>query len=63
SMSAYQVGSLDFLSLLTNFTTVLDYETNYYEELARYQQALVRLEEITGIELDGDSGSSPEGRQ
>ncbi len=63
SMAAYQVGSLDFLSLLTNFVTVLDYETNYYEELARYQQALVRLEELTGIELDGAAGSAPEVRQ
>lgn len=63
SMSAYQVGTLDFLSLLTNFVTVLDYETNYYEELSRYQQALVRLEELTGIELDGASASAPEMRQ
>ncbi len=63
SMSAYQVGSLDFLSLLTNFITVLDYETNYFEELGRYQQALVRLEELTGIELDGASGNAPEARQ
>jgi cobalt-zinc-cadmium efflux system outer membrane protein len=60
SMTAYQVGSLDFLSLITNFITVLDYETSYYEELARYQQALARLEELTGIELDGASGSAPE---
>jgi hypothetical protein len=30
---------------------VLDYEVAYYEELANYQQALTRLEEITGIEL------------
>jgi len=63
SMAAYQVGSLDFLSLITNFITVLDYETSYYEELARYQQALARLEELTGIELDGASGSAPEVRK
>jgi cobalt-zinc-cadmium efflux system outer membrane protein len=63
SMAAYQVGSLDFLSLITNFITVLDYETSYYEELARYQQALARLEELTGIELDGASGSFPEVRK
>ncbi len=63
SMAAYQVGSVDFLSLLTNFITLLDYETSYYEELARYQQALVRLEELTGIELDGAAGSAPEARQ
>jgi outer membrane protein TolC len=63
SMTAYQVGSLDFLSLLTNFITVLDYETNYYEELGRYEQALVRLEELTGIELDGVAASAAQARQ
>lgn len=50
-LAAYQVGSLDFLSLISNFTSVLDYEISYYEELANYQKALARLEEITGIEL------------
>lgn len=51
SLVAYQVGALDFLNLVTNFTIVLDYEVNYYEELASYQKALARLEEITGLEL------------
>ena len=63
AMTAYQVGSLDFLSLITNFITVLDYETSYYEELARYQQALARLEELTGIELDGAAGRALEVRK
>lgn len=60
SLTAYQVGTLDFLSMLTNFISVLDYETSYYEELARYQQALARLEELTGIELDGASAGVQE---
>jgi outer membrane protein TolC len=51
SLAAYQVGSLDFLSLLANFITVLDYEINYYEELTSYQKALARLEVVTGTEL------------
>ena len=51
ALAAYQVGSLDFLSLITNFITVLDYEISYYEELANHQKALARIEEITGIEL------------
>lgn len=50
-LAAYQVGTLDFLSLSSSFTNVLEYEINYYEELANYQKALARLEEITGIEL------------
>jgi outer membrane protein TolC len=52
SMAAYQTGTLDFLSLISNFISVLDYETNYFEELAAYQKALARLEELTGVELD-----------
>ena len=50
-LAAYQVGSLDFLSLLSSFSNVLDYEISYYAELANFQKALARLEEITGIEL------------
>jgi len=51
SLSAYQTGTLDFQSLLANFMSVLEYETNYYQELANYQKALVSLEQITGVEL------------
>ncbi len=51
SMSAYEVGKLDFLSMLTNFVDVLDYETSYYEELSKYQSALARLEPLVGREL------------
>ena len=51
ALAAYQVGSLDFLSLIANFITVLDYEISYYEELANHQKALARIEEITGLEL------------
>jgi cobalt-zinc-cadmium efflux system outer membrane protein len=51
SMSAYQVGKLDFLSLLENFINVLDYEVGYYQELSNFQIALARLEPLVGIEL------------
>ncbi len=51
SLAAYQTGTLDFESLISNFTSVLEYETSYYEELAKYQTALVSLEQITGVEL------------
>lgn len=51
SMSAYQVGSVDFLTVLTNYTTLLDYETEYYRELANRNIALARLEPMTGVEL------------
>jgi outer membrane protein TolC len=52
SVASYETGTLDFLSLLTNFMTVVDYELNYHEEMMRYYLALDRLEEITSLTLD-----------
>jgi outer membrane protein TolC len=51
SMSAYEVGKVDFLSMLTNFVDVLDYEVSYYDELSKFQSALARLEPLVGTEL------------
>ena len=51
SMASYQVGGVDFLTIFTNFTVVLDYEVSYYRELANYQMALARLEPLVGVEL------------
>lgn len=48
SLSDYETGTVDFLSVITNFTTVLDYEMNYYDEALNYALALSRLEEMTG---------------
>lgn len=51
SMAAYEVGTVDFLTMISNFMTVLDYEIGYYRELTNYQTALVRLEPLVGVEL------------
>lgn len=51
SMASYEVGAVDFLSVLTNFTVVLDYQVGYYRELANYQMALANLEPLVGVEL------------
>lgn len=51
AMAAYEVGQVDFLTLLSNFITVLDYESDYYRELTNYQIALARLEPLVGVEL------------
>ena len=53
SMASYQVGNLDFLSLVANFTTLLNYETDYYRQLADYQTALARIEVLTGTDVTG----------
>jgi len=51
SLSTYETGSVDFLSVLSNFTMVLDYEMSYYDEALNYALALSRLEEMTGQPL------------
>lgn len=51
SLASYEVGKVDFLTVLSNFVTVLDYELNYYQELSNYSQALARLEEMVGTEI------------
>ncbi|MEO8052788.1 MAG: TolC family protein [Acidobacteriota bacterium] len=51
STSAYEVGTVDFLSLLTNLTTLISLERQYYDEVARHEEAIARLEPIVGREL------------
>jgi hypothetical protein len=50
-MSAYQVGSNDFLTVLSNFSTLLNYETDYYRQVADYNMALAQIESLVGVEL------------
>ena len=49
--SAYEVGKVDFLTLLNSLSSVLTFEKQYYQELARHEQALARLEPLVGQEL------------
>ncbi len=42
-MSAYQVGNVDVLTVIGSFTTVPNYETDYYRELTNYQTSLGTL--------------------
>ena len=51
SMAGYQVGKVDFLSVLANFTSVLNYETDYYRQLTDYLTAIVRMESLTGTDI------------
>ncbi len=48
SLASYQTGRVEFLSVLTNFGTVLQYEMTYFDELSSYHSAVSRLEEMTG---------------
>jgi outer membrane protein TolC len=51
SISSYRVGAVDFLTLLSNQNTVLEYEMKYYEALVDSCKALAALEAIAGEEL------------
>ena len=48
SFASYQVGKSDFLTTLSNFLTLLEYRMNYYEELAKHESAIARLERALG---------------
>ncbi|MCS6951785.1 MAG: TolC family protein [Bryobacterales bacterium] len=51
SLASYETGAGDFLTVLSNFTTVFESEEKYHEEMLSFHLSLVRLEELTGTEL------------
>jgi outer membrane protein, heavy metal efflux system len=51
SMASYQTGAVDFLSVLSNFGSVLEYEMTYFAELTSFHTAVSRLEAMTGAAL------------
>lgn len=57
SMAGYQVGKVDFLSLIANFTSLLNYETDYYRQLADYLTAIARMESLTGVDITAPQSS------
>ncbi|MCI0415028.1 TolC family protein [bacterium] len=48
TLSAYQVGKVDFLTLLNSGTTLLNYESEFLRRVADHEKAVARIEEITG---------------
>ena len=51
ALAGYEVGSVDFLTLINNLVTLLNFEVQYYEELAKHEQALARLEPLVARPL------------
>lgn len=51
AIAAYQVGQVDFLTLLTTLKRAVNYEIRYYQLLADYQKALAEMETFVGVEL------------
>ncbi len=48
AMSAYQVGKVDFLTLLDALLTQFRYEIDYYRALADYQRSVAKLQAESG---------------
>ena len=51
AISGYQVGNIDFLTLLDNLVTLFNFEITYYTYLTNYQTALARIEEVVDTDL------------
>ncbi len=49
--AGYEVGNVDFLTVLDNVVTLLTYQLEYYRQNADYLQALARIEEHVGRSL------------
>lgn len=51
SAASYQVGAIEFLSVVDGLLKLVDDELAYYEHMISYQKALARLEPLVGVEL------------
>ena len=51
SIASYQVGAVDFLTVLSNVTNLLTFEIANEQQQALYLQALARIEPLTGLAL------------
>jgi outer membrane protein TolC len=56
SLASYEGGNVDFLTVLSNFTTIREYQMNYFEQRAEYLKALAGLAELTGAQ-DGPAAT------
>jgi outer membrane protein, heavy metal efflux system len=50
-LAAYQSNKQDFQAVLTSFLDVLHLDEEYWQNLAEYETAIARLEQITGLSL------------
>jgi cobalt-zinc-cadmium efflux system outer membrane protein len=58
ALAGYQVGKVDFLTLLDNLLTLFRYRIDYYQVLTDYQRNVARLEAASGVRLGASSASS-----
>ncbi len=55
-LAAYQSNKQEFQALLTAFLDVLHLDEDYWQNLAEYETAIARLEQLTGLSL-GEEGT------
>ncbi|KPJ59175.1 MAG: hypothetical protein AMJ42_02215 [Deltaproteobacteria bacterium DG_8] len=51
AMAAYEVGNVDFITLLDNQLTLFNYRLSYHQVLADYEKDLAELEAVVGKRL------------
>ncbi len=51
AIAGYEVGRVDFLTLLDNLITLFNYELNYYEQVSNNEKAVAALEPLVGVTL------------
>ena len=51
AIAGYEVGKVDFLTLLDNVVTLLTYELSYYEQVSNVEKAVAALEPLAGARL------------
>ena len=56
ALASYQVGQVDFLTVLNNFTVLNDYRLSYYEQLANFDKAVAELDQAAGVLPEEVSG-------
>jgi outer membrane protein, heavy metal efflux system len=58
SINSYETGGVDLLSVLSNFQAVIDSELDYHLQVTNHEKALARLEELTGLNLIQQGGTT-----
>lgn len=53
SLASYSAGGIDFLSVLSNFSSILENEMKYYESRTQYMKAIAMLSELCGQKVEG----------
>lgn len=51
ALAGYRTGKIDMTTVVLNILALLEAESGYSQEMTKYQQALARIQEVTGREL------------